>query len=128
VNLLLDTHIALWAITGDPKLAPSARGLIEDGANGVFVSAISLFEIAIKRLRRPASLAISSSEALGLFEEAGYSMLAVSATHCTAVETLPPLHADPFDRLLAAQALTQPLRLVTHDRKLASYSNTFILA
>jgi PIN domain nuclease of toxin-antitoxin system len=128
VRLLLDTHIALWAITGDQKLNRSAQALIDDIANGVFVSAVSLFEIAIKRLRRPGSLAVGAGEALRLFEEAGYSMLPVSASHAAAVEALPLLHADPFDRLLAAQALTEPLRLITHDRKLASYSETFILA
>lgn len=128
MNLLLDTHIALWAITGDAKLGRSAKSLIDDISNVVFVSAVSLFEIAIKRLRRPASLPISASEALRLFEDAGYSMLPVSASHGAAVESLPLLHADPFDRLLAAQAIVEPLRLITHDRKLASYSDTFILA
>jgi PIN domain nuclease of toxin-antitoxin system len=128
MRLLLDTHIALWAITGDAKLDRSAQALIADSGNAVFVSAVSLFEIAIKRHRRPESLAVSASEALRLFEEAGYMVLPVSASHATAVEELPLLHADPFDRLLAAQALTEPMRLITHDRKLAAYSETFIMA
>ena len=128
MRLLLDTHIALWAITGDEKLDRSAQALIADSGNLVFVSAVSLFEIAIKRLRRPDSLAVGAGEALRLFEQASYVMLPVSAPHAAAVEALPRLHADPFDRLLAAQALTEPMRLITHDRRLASYSETFILA
>jgi PIN domain nuclease of toxin-antitoxin system len=127
VRLLLDTHIALWAVSSDPKLSRAARDLIEDVGNDLFVSAVSLLEIAIKRARRPASLAISSQAARDLFLDAGYNLLPILADHATAVETLPATHADPFDMLLAAQALVEPLRLLTHDRTLASYSENSIL-
>lgn len=127
MRLLLDTHIALWAVSNDPRLSQAARALIGDTVNDLFVSVVSLLEIAIKRARRPASLAITSAQAQNLFLESGYALLPVLAGHTTAVETLPANHGDPFDRLLAAQALTEPLCLLTHDRALARCSKTFIL-
>ncbi len=94
------------------------------------VSAISLWEIAIKRpLTRKGhgKMPVSAADALRYFRETGFSLLAVSADHAIAVEHLPRLHDDPFDRLLVAQALTEPLRLITGDAKVAAYSDTVIL-
>jgi PIN domain nuclease of toxin-antitoxin system len=127
VKLLLDTHIALWAVSDDPKLGRPARKLIEDRSNDLFVSTVSLLEIAIKRARRTSSLAIGSAQARDLFLSAGYTLLSVLPDHATAVEALPVTHADPFDRLLVAQALTEPLRLVTRDRALAAYNDACLL-
>jgi len=129
VRLLLDTHIALWAITDDPRLSPKARELIADPANDVCVSAATVWEIAIKHaLARggPTDIPISGAEALHYFREAGYILVEISATDAATVETLPILHADPFDRLLIAQALTVPFRLMTHDPKVAAYSQSII--
>jgi PIN domain nuclease of toxin-antitoxin system len=64
--------------------------------------------------------------AIGYFHEAGFELLDTSATHVAGIETLPPLHGDPFDRILAAQALAVPLRLVTHDANVAAYSDLVI--
>jgi PIN domain nuclease of toxin-antitoxin system len=127
VKLLLDTHIALWAITDDPVLGDKATRLIGDPDNELFVSSVSILEIAIKRTRRPESLAISAEEVRRKLDAAGYRFLDVSAVHAAAVETLPLVHGDPFDRLLVAQALSEPLRLVTRDRAVAAYSDTIIL-
>ena len=129
MRLLLDTHIALWAIIDSPRLSARARDLITDPANDVVVSTGSLWEIAIKHaLARgaPNDMPISAMEALGYFREAGYELLDISAMHIVAVETLPKLHADPFDRILVAQALTTPLRLLTHDPAVARYSDSII--
>ena len=82
----------------------------------------------IKRTLRRSEMPISATDAIRLFHEAGYEELSISANHTAMVETLPPLHADPFDRLLVAQALTEPMRLITHDRIVASYSNLIFLA
>ena len=71
-------------------------------------------------------ITLSGARALTFFAEAGYELLSVSAGHAAAVERLPRLHADPFDRLLVAQALSEPLRLLTHDKTLAAYSDTVI--
>jgi PIN domain nuclease of toxin-antitoxin system len=130
VRLLLDTHIALWAVAADPKLPAKARELIAEPTNDVFVSAVSVWEIAIKHaLARGGvnDMPISAREALGYFRESGYLILEVAPTHAMAVEALPMLHADPFDRMLVAQAFTVPLRLLTHDLRVARYSDTVIL-
>jgi PIN domain nuclease of toxin-antitoxin system len=129
MRLLLDTHIALWAVIDDPKLSKSARDLIGDPANEIFVSAGSLWEIAIKHaLARGTSndMPVSGEEALGYFQDAGYQLLDITPAHAIGVESLPSLHADPFDRILVAQALTEPLRLLTHDPRIASYSDSII--
>lgn len=131
MRVLLDTHIALWAIADDPKLPARARALIADRDNAIVVSAASVWEIAIKHaLARggPNDMPLSGIKALEYFQKAGYEMLAVTAEHAAAVERLKLHHADPFDRLLVAQALAEPLRLLTHDKHIASYSDTVILA
>lgn len=128
MRLLLDTHILLWALTDDPRLSIPVRTLLLEPHNDVFFSAASVWEIAIKRTLRRSEIPISATEAIRLFHEAGYEELSISANHTAMVETLPPLHADPFDRLLVAQALTEPMRLITHDRIVASYSSNILLA
>ncbi|MEI9963725.1 MAG: type II toxin-antitoxin system VapC family toxin [Caulobacteraceae bacterium] len=129
MRLLLDTHVALWAVTLHPRLSPKAADLIADPDNEILVSVASLWEIAIKhaQARRPGDMPMSAKQALESFLAAGYALLGVSAEHALAVGDLPLVHRDPFDRLLVAQSLTEPLRLVTHDRKLAAYSDTVIL-
>jgi PIN domain nuclease of toxin-antitoxin system len=130
LNLLLDTHVALWAIVDAPRLPERIRGLISDPDNAITVSTVSLWEIAIKHglaRRGVGAMPVSAGDALGHFRRAGYAMLAVTPDHAAFVETLPPLHADPFDRLLIAQAFAEPLRLVTHDRAVAVYGESIIL-
>ena len=130
MNLLLDTHIALWALNEHRRLSPAARELIADKANTINVSVATLWEISIKHpLDRKGgnAMPISGSKALELFEEARFRILSVTAAHAVAVELLPLIHHDPFVRLLVAQALTEPLRLVTGDRLLTRYSDTVIL-
>lgn len=130
MRLLLDTHIALWAITDDTRLATRARDLIVDPRNVVLVSSASVWEIAIKHsLARTGAgaMPISGSEALEYFRHSGFGLLAISADHAAAVEALPPLHADPFDRMLVVQAQLEPLRLITHDAKVAAYSDAVLL-
>ena len=130
MRLLLDTHIALWAIADDPRLTANARAIIEDRDNSIAISAATIWEIAIKRgLSRKGANAmpISGNAALNYFRAAGYEILAITAAHAAAAENLPPLHTDPFDRLLVAQAVTEPLRLVTHDAQLARYGETVML-
>ena len=130
MNLLLDTHVALWALTDDPRLGGAARALIADEANHVAVSVASLWEIAIKHaLSREGAgrMPISAGEALSLFHTAGYDVLPITAAHVVALEALAPIHRDPFDRLLVAQALSEPLRLLTRDPLVARYSDTVIM-
>lgn len=129
MRLLLDTHIAIWTVLGDPRLSIAARALIANPANEVHVSVASLWEIGIKHAltrRGRADMPVSAREAGLLFREAGLRFLGITDEHAIAVETLPLLHGDPFDRLIIAQALTEPARLLTVDRAVAAYSDTII--
>ncbi len=127
MNLLLDTHIALWAITDNPKLSQIARELIQSPKNTIWVSVASIWEIAIKHSLGRGDMPVSSREALQFFEDAGYRILNIQAEHVVAVEELAAHHSDPFDRLLVAQALVEPMRLMTHDKTVALYGSTIIL-
>ena len=126
MNLLLDTHVALWAITDSPKLSQKARDLIASPKTTVWVSAANVWEIAIKHSLGRGDMPVSSQDAMGYFQESGYRFLAVEAEHAIAVEELPAHHQDPFDRILVAQALVEPMRLMTHDPLVALYSDTII--
>lgn len=126
MRLLLDTHIAIWALVADRRLSARARKLINDTDNVVFVSAASIWEIAIKHPLGRSGLPFSAGDALRYFDQAGYAFLPIRAEHAAAVESLPPIHRDPFDRLLIAQAFAEPLRLLTHDALVAGYGQTII--
>ena len=131
MRLLLDTHIALWAVEGATKLGERARALIASRENDVFVSVVSVWEIAIKHPLQRGSvndMPISGRTAADLFQRAGYAVLPVSVTHVTAMDTLPRLHGDPFDRMLVAQAITEPMQLLTRDARLTAYGAPVMLA
>lgn len=123
MNLLLDTHIAIWAVEDNPRLSQAARGLILDPSATLYVSVVSLWEIAIKHAlgRGPEAMPMPAADAHRFFEASGFVILPVLSPHVLALETLPRHHDDPFDRLLVATALTEPYRLVTHDARLAAY-------
>ena len=126
MRLLLDTHVALLAVLEDYKLSGRARSLIGDLDNQVFVSVVTLWEIGIKFARRrgrATDMPMSALDALRCFEEAGYGLLNVTAQHALAIGDLPSIHADPFDRMLIAQARSEPLRLLTADTAVASYGS-----
>ena len=127
MRLLLDTHIALWAITDSPKLPKQVRELVSLPATEIYVSAASIWEISIKHALGRNNMPVSGADASRYFTEAGYILLPVSADHAAATETLPAIHADPFDRMLVAQALTEPLKLLTHDATVARYSDSILL-
>jgi PIN domain nuclease of toxin-antitoxin system len=130
VKLLLDTQVAIWALVDPERIKESTRALILAPANEIFVSAVSVWEIAIKFAlhKRRGAPPFGGRDALKYFQQAGFRMLSVTSEHVAAIEDLPPRHADPFDRLLAAQALCEPMRLVTADGTLAAYSDTTIPA
>lgn len=124
MRLLLDTHVALWGVADSERLTPETRRFLEDSRNEVFVSVVTLWEIAIKHALakgRPDDMTLSASEALAEFRDAGYQTLDISPQHALAVADLPSLHRDPFDRMLIAQARAEPLRLLTADRTVAAY-------
>ncbi len=118
MRVLLDTHVFIWAVTGSAQLKADARARLM-AAERVYVSAASIWEIAINsRLGKLDGAVASFVEAI---EASGFQELPVTARHAAAVSGLPLHHADPFDRLLLAQAFTEPLRLVTADDALAKY-------
>jgi len=123
MKLLLDTHIALWAVTDSPRLPEAARSAILASQNEVWISAASIWEISIKHALGRGGMPISGTEALHWFTVSGYRHLPITSTHAAAVDALPAIHRDPFDRILIAQAQTEPLRLVTHDEVIAQYSD-----
>jgi PIN domain nuclease of toxin-antitoxin system len=127
VNVLLDTHIALWAIQDSPSLTSAAREIILAPAHTIYVSTATIWEISIKFSLGRGDLPIGGKEALAYFREAGYRILTIEPEHAVEVQNLPTHHKDPFDRLLVAQALTEPMRLLTQDPLVALYSDTVML-
>ncbi|MCW7540037.1 type II toxin-antitoxin system VapC family toxin [Aquabacterium sp. A7-Y] len=124
MRLLLDTHIFLWAVAGSPLLKPPARHIIES-ADAVYVSAASIWEIAIKA--RLGKIEADPQELANAIEASGFLELPVKASHAAGVAQLALHHNDPFDRLLIAQALAEPLKLLTVDEMLAKYSDLVLL-
>ncbi len=118
MRLLLDTHVLLWWLADDPRLEDRARQAIADGANVVLVSAASAWEIAIKRAMGKLEAPEDLPAALGA---SGFEALATSVDHAIAAGALPRHHADPFDRMLVAQALAEELTIVTADDDFAGY-------
>jgi PIN domain nuclease of toxin-antitoxin system len=121
MNLLIDTHLILWA-AGDPdQLSNEARQLLIDDANELYFSAASLWEVTIKRTLGRSDFQIDPRRLWRLLPVNGYRELAITGEHAIAVETLPLLHKDPFDRLLLAQARVEGMTLLTVDRQLGEY-------
>ena len=127
MQILLDTHVVLWALVDDPALPAKARALIEDDRNTLWVSAVSIWEISIKHALGRGDMPLSGRTALGYCRDAGFRWLDLRPEHAAAVEGLPLIHADPFDRMLVAQALAEPMKLLTHDSMIARYHPDILL-
>lgn len=127
MRLLLDTHLLLWALATPQRLDATTRAALEDAANTVLFSAASLWEIAIKAGLGRVDFAFDPQQILQAALETGFTELPVRAQAAIRVGSLPPLHRDPFDRLLIAQALTEPARLYTADPALPAYSELVTL-
>lgn len=121
MNLLLDTHVLLWA-AGQPERLPSdVHALLLDPGSELYFSPVNLWEIAIKSsLGRP-DFSADPRRLWRMLLANGYRELALTGEHAVAVGELPPLHKDPFDRILLAQARVEGLQLLTADDKLAAY-------
>ena len=121
MKLLLDTHLLLWAAGMPQRLPEEARALIEQQDTELIVSAASLWEIAIKNgLGRQDFMVDPHLLRRGLLEN-GYAELAITGAHAVAVNLLPPIHKDPFDRILVAQAQIESLTLLTTDEIVSRY-------
>ncbi|MQA38266.1 type II toxin-antitoxin system VapC family toxin [Rugamonas aquatica] len=119
MRLLLDTHILLWCLQGSRKLSKPARARI-GASREVFVSSVSIWEIAIKN--GSGKLTIDMSQLASEITYAGMLELKISHIHAARVRHLPGIHRDPFDRMLVAQAMCESMKLLTADRVLADYS------
>jgi len=122
VRALLDTHAFLWFNSNDPRMSGGALALIEDGENEIVLSAVSALEIAIKYARgRLPEVTDPDSYVPSRMARYGLGSLAISIPHALRAGVLPPIHRDPFDRLLVAQAQLEGLPILTSDANIARY-------
>lgn len=121
MTLLLDTHLLLWAFVGSKKLPKPAARLIDDKANVVAYSVVSLWEIAIKNSLGKPGFRVDVREFRKLLLENGYAEVPVNGEHVLTMTALPTLHKDPFDRMLVAQAVAEGFTLLTSDPAIGRY-------
>ena len=119
--LLLDTHLLLWAAGQPERLSRRAKNEIDDPANEVFFSAASLWEVAIKSSLGRDDFQVEPRVLRRALIDNGYTEIPVTSEHAVTVDSLPPLHKDPFDRLLLSQAIVEGVTLLTTDSQLARY-------
>lgn len=123
MNLLLDTHLLLWAANTPEKLSPAARAWIENPRNALFFSVASIWEIAIKAARGRRDFQADGRRLREDLILNSYSELVITSEHALAIPGLPRLHKDPFDRILVAQATVECLTLLTADAQMAAYGS-----
>ncbi|HVC50909.1 MAG TPA: type II toxin-antitoxin system VapC family toxin [Stellaceae bacterium] len=121
MRLLLDTHVLVWTISDSRRLSVAARKLLGDPDNELLCSVVSLWELAIKYSLRPAEIILDPRLLRRELLDNGFIELDVTGEHAVAIGQLPPLHKDPFDRLLVAQSLVEGITLVTADPRVAQY-------
>ncbi len=125
MSYLLDTHIFLWWLEDNPRLDAKARQIIANPGDNILISAASVWEIGIKqaagKLEAPESVVV-------LLEEEGFKELTMTARHAEAAAQLPPIHRDPFDRMLIAQARLEHSTLITHDEIMQAYDVRVLMA
>ena len=122
MRVLLDTHVLLWALAEEDRLDQATRALLEDPETSVFFSAASIWEIAIKARLGRVDFAVRPADIAHAARDTGFEELAIRSAAAALVAELPLHHRDPFDRILVAQAITEPLRLYTADPLLRPYS------
>ncbi|MFZ0303249.1 MAG: type II toxin-antitoxin system VapC family toxin [Terracidiphilus sp.] len=121
MRFLLDTHLVIWVPVSGPRISREARAILDDPEHTFSFSPVSLWEIAIKRGIGKLDPAIDPRSIRREFLDIGYDELAVLGLHAVAVDTLPYIHKDPFDRLLIAQAMIEGITLLTVDAIIARY-------
>ena len=127
MKLLLDTHVLLWAASGSSRLSAKARNLIEDVENDLIFSAASIWEVVIKHMLGRPDFRADPADLRSRSLANGYVELSVASGHALAVAALPPIHKDPFDRLLVAQAMVEGATLVTVDETVSRYPGSIVL-
>ena len=132
MNLLLDTHILIWALNDDPQLSDKAKDMILDPDNAIYYSAVSIWEVSIKHSAHPEDIEFSGRELSGFCQDAGFLPLEMRDKHIYALETIKrpgnaPRHNDPFDRMLVAQAKAENMSFLTHDSLIPYYEERCII-
>ena len=132
MNLLLDTHIVLWALNDDPALSARARQLILDPDNTVYYSVLSVWEVALNHRRRPQEIPFDENDLVEACRSAGFEPLTLSEEHVLGVQSLSRPegareHHDPFDRLLLAQAKAERMAFLTHDELIQGYGERCVI-
>jgi PIN domain nuclease of toxin-antitoxin system len=120
---LLDTHVLLWAAQNSPSMGPEARDIITNPANDILISVATIWEVVIKNGLGRKDFSVDPVRLREQALHAGFDELPVRAPHVLEVDALPPLHSDPFDRILLAQARIDQLVLLTNDQKLLEYGS-----
>jgi len=133
MRVLLDTHIALWALTDTTKLSEKVIQILESGKNEVYYSIASVWEIAIKHKIKPEQMPINEEDFVRLCEETGFTQLPIESEHIFFLKTLSrpesaPKHNDPFDRMLLAQAKYENVNLITHDSLIPYYEEKCVMS
>lgn len=133
MNILLDTHILIWALTADEKLSEKAKDFILNPDNIIYYSAASIWEISIKHALHPDKFFFSGKELSSFCIQAGYEPLDISDRHVFALETLKRSenvkpHNDPFDRIMISQAKAENMLFLTHDTLLPDYNEACIIS
>lgn len=121
MKLLLDTHLLIWTAGFPERLPAEARALVEDAENDLFFSAASLWEVAIKSQLGRDDFAVDARLLRRGLLDNGYGEIAIASAHAVAIDGLPPIHKDPFDRLLIAQSMVEGITLLTADALVGQY-------
>lgn len=132
MKVLIDTHIALWALMDDPKMPKEAEKILMDENNDIYYSTVSVWEVAIKHSIRPDDMIVDGRLFEKGCEDNGYKVLPIFNRHTFMLDSLnrpddAPKHNDPFDRLLICQSKTEGMRFLTHDSLLSDYGEECII-
>ncbi len=132
MKILLDTHIALWAVLKSDALTSETRKMLVSSDNKIYYSVISIWEVSLKHSINPQNMEVSPSEFRQFCQESGFIEIPVEYQHILALDSLEPkegysIHKDPFDRLLLAQAIVEEMYFVTHDSKIATFSSENVI-
>lgn len=133
MNILLDTHIALWAIVKPEKLSEKALELLCDNSNDFYVSIVSVWEVAVKHIKHPDKIPMSEFEYVNFCGMSGFNIFPLKVKHVLTLRTLrnpenvSKEHKDPFDRIMIAQAKSEGFSLLTDDEKVSAYNEDCII-
>ena len=127
MKLLLDTHLLLWVAEGSKRMPAGTRTLIENRDNVLVFSVASLWEIAIKSGLNRQSFEVNARALRRGLIDSGFQELPILSEHAVAIDDLPPIHKDPFDRILISQARVEGITLLTNDRIVSKYGRPVLM-